>query len=691
MTYATKTETRSTLGHATVNPDGGKVGEWGTWTVTYVAGETPIASGGAIRVGLPDRWNQWWRNSSRRVQATEPDEPFYVSAFTDKPGVRLRCEVQEQRPFSGDVNDEYAKHARQDIAGRPSRYTWVVRITLEEGELRAGDAVEVRYGDRSQGGRGFTPPLWVGSPERVRVSVDPRGTGEVTLLPNEALPWLHAEPGDPAEVAVILPSNTVVGEPAEALIVALDAHQNPVWQPDLRVTVRVIEGDVALHPWSSDEPRSQTSSVPSDEAATSSHSLPGGAEPPNLGADSVEVTLDDVTRWGSVRLRFVPRAPGIIRLRGQSLDGRLYASSNPSQCTAEAPAQRLYWGDLHSHSHYSWDATGTEDDHFRYARDVAGLEVYGNADHGESVSDAEWEEMIALNARHYKPGTFVTLVGYENSFGAPYQHHNVFYRGERGALIHSKQMSLPEFWKQATPGELLTIPHHTAGFGRPGGGPRIDWAIKDDRFRKSVEIYSSHGLSESYAPDHPLSLDIVDFTFQGPGDPPSYVQDGWMTGQKMGVIASSDNHWSQPGKEGYGAMAVYAPSLTREAVFDAIARRQTYATTGSRILLEFAVNGVPMGGEVRLDAGAQVEVSGHIVGTGPLRFVEVLRGDLERQTWEVVHRQWFAGASAPRESSINWTDPAPPSQGLYYVRVRQRDFVHGRVAMAWSSPVWVEV
>ncbi|MGH2356026.1 MAG: hypothetical protein ACRDJN_30840, partial [Chloroflexota bacterium] len=70
--------------------------------------------------------------------------------------------------------------------------------------------------------------------------------------------------------------------------------------------------------------------------------------------------------------------------------------------------------------------------------------------------------------------------------------------------------------------------------------------------------------------------------------------------------------------------------------------------------------------------------------------VEVLRGDLDLQEWQVLYREWFPGASAPGEATVDWTDEAPPARCLYYLRVRQRDFVHGRVAMAWSSPVWVD-
>jgi hypothetical protein len=163
-----------------------------------------------------------------------------------------------------------------------------------------------------------------------------------------------------------------------------------------------------------------------------------------------------------------------------------------------------------------------------------------------------------------------------------------------------------------------------------------------------------------------------------------------MTGQRLSVIASSDNHWSQPGKDGFGIAAVYAPALTREAVFDALADRRTYGTTGARMLLDFAVDGVPMGGVCRLEPGRPARITARVVGSGPLRQVDVLRGDVERQEWRLAHRQWFAGGDAPLEVEVDWTDDSPPANGLYYLRVRQRDLVHGRVAMGWSSPVWVE-
>ena len=665
MTDRESTDGFSDLGLLTVRPSWGTIGEWGTWTVRYTAGARGVATGGAVQVELPRAWHQWLRNSSRAVQATRPNEPFYVSARAWREGVRVRCEVQEEQAQGEQVassgvpnaDAEFVKRARTDLAGLGRRYAWVLRVTVEEGRLALGDSIDVRYGDRSGGSRGFTPPLWATSPDYIRGAVDADASGRFVPLPPEALPLLSTIPGEPAELAVVVPSTTAVGEEAEALVVALDANLNPTFRHGMRVEVRVVEGDAALEAL--------------DGAGTEGE------------AGGVTVTLET-----SQRLRLTPRAAGAIRLRAQSADGRLYAHSNPSRAHSAVPAERLYWGDLHGHTQLSWDATGLTEDAFQYARDVSGLQVYGNADHGESLSEEDWGQVAAFNAKFYAPGRFVTLVGYENSQRFPFGHHNVFYRGAEGRLLHAQQAPLDVYLQDAVEGEALVIPHHMIALGSPAR-PNTDWALHDPRFHRVAEIYSGHGQSELHAEDHPLASDVVDFTLSGPAAAPSSLRDGWMRGHKFGVIASSDNHVARPGREGFGVMGIYAEELTREGVFDALQRRRTFGSTGCRVLLDFEVNGTPMGGEHRLREGEAVHLTGEITGSGALRFVEILRGDLETQEWRVARRWWWAGG-APVTFALDWTDPEPLARGLYYVRLRQRELVHGRVAMAWSSPVWVE-
>lgn len=650
----------SETGSLAISPNSGRAGTWGTWVVTYTVGTAGIATGGGLQVALPERWHQWWRNAARRVQSVDPTASFYVTAHTDRPGVNLRCEVLDASEA------EYVKTFRTNVGYPPgSRYSWTVAVTVTDGALQAGDTINVVYGDVSHGGRGFTPPLWTGSPERVRAAVDSEGEETLTLLPDSALPWLNCEPGPPVELLIVLDSRSVAGKEMRVRMVALDEFHNPVPTPETVVHLVVASGEAAIF--------------------------------------NNPVKLGDASTWGCREFAITPAKAGVLRLRGTSNDGRLFGLSNPSKVLAavdesdEETFDGLYWGDIHSHSQYSWDGTGTRDDHFRYARYASLLDIYSATDHNDrrSMSQPDWQLNVAYTAKWNAPGAFATILGYEASFGAPWGHHNVYYRGGEGPLHYHDEENPEEIWQRGArdnlAGEMITIPHHTGGFARPGGGVKHDWSIHDQRFRPSIEIYSSHGLSEEYAPDHPISMDVSDFTFNGPGDPGNYTVDAWLAGLKLGTIGSSDNHGAQPGKEGFGTMAVWVPELTREAVFDAIRNRRTYGSTGSRIYLEFTVNGEPMGGETTIAVGRPVVVHVEALGTGPLRWIHVLRADLDRPDdgFTVVHQEWFPGSSAPLDFALDWTDDSSPARAIYYVRVRQRDLVHGRVAQAWSSPVWV--
>jgi len=93
---------------------------------------------------------------------------------------------------------------------------------------------------------------------------------------------------------------------------------------------------------------------------------------------------------------------------------------------------KIYWGDLHSHTHYSFDGVGHNN--FEYARYTSGLDFYAMTDHsspegiGPNTPEV-WAECSALVDKYHDPGKFVTLHAYECSLGPPYGHHNVFFRG----------------------------------------------------------------------------------------------------------------------------------------------------------------------------------------------------------------------------------------------------------------------
>ena len=118
----------------------------------------------------------------------------------------------------------------------------------------------------------------------------------------------------------------------------------------------------------------------------------------------------------------------------------------------EAPAERIYWGDLHSHTRLSWDGVG--DGVFDYARYVSGLDFHAITDHSRSSEDGftrglgpeVWKEHGEAVDAHNESGKFVTLHAYEASFRAPYGHHNVYFRGAPGPLLSPERVTLPQLW-----------------------------------------------------------------------------------------------------------------------------------------------------------------------------------------------------------------------------------------------------
>ena len=110
---------------------------------------------------------------------------------------------------------------------------------------------------------------------------------------------------------------------------------------------------------------------------------------------------------------------------------------------------------------------------------------------------------------------------------------------------------------------------------------------------RSIEIFSDHRRSEDWATQ--------------------FLTNGY----RLGIMASTDNHAGNagfgvrraavtvgeegevferrsPAENGTALVAVYAPELTRKGIFQGMYHRRTYATTGTRIILDFELNGAPM-------------------------------------------------------------------------------------------------
>ena len=336
----------------------------------------------------------------------------------------------------------------------------------------------------------------------------------------------------------------------------------------------------------------------------------------------------------------------------------LAGRSNPSVKGEWVPGYNVYFGEIHTHTELS-DGIRSLDDAYRFARDVLGLDFAALADHFERgqasllhPASEKWALTREVAARFHAPGAFVTLLGYEWG-GRP--HINIYYRGDDGLCVPADdprgRNPAGLYTTLAQEGRtFIAIPHH------PKYLSPADWSITDGPAQRLVEIYSGWGSSED-------------------GSESAY-HESLARGLRMGIIAGTDNHIGRPGQgnrtfEGGGLACVLAPTLTREALFDALLARRCYGTTGARMLIDFRVNGSLMGGEVA--ARERQAISVRAIGEATIERVDIIRNG------EVVHTQ----TAAAENVTIDWVDPSPHG-GAYYARVTQCDGHRG-----WASPVWV--
>jgi hypothetical protein len=242
--------------------------------------------------------------------------------------------------------------------------------------------------------------------------------------------------------------------------------------------------------------------------------------------------------------------------------------------------------------------------------------------------------------------------------------------------------------------DVITIPHNTnisAGVSLVVWDPSPAGVAQQQRYQVAAEVYQHKGSSECYySPSE--GYGDTDCQFEYVNDkktavnlgPQSFVREGLGSGLgyaaqntaqgnplKLGIVGATDDHNGAPANVdeakyvghagrnddlpvkrlkdtfGFGSGAItgaWAEENTREAVFAAIKRRETFATSGPRLQVRFyqTTDGTacadPMFPKKILDAGAAVPMGGTI-GMSAL-----------------------GGASAPTFAIAVWPDAVP--QGL---------------------------
>ena len=325
-------------------------------------------------------------------------------------------------------------------------------------------------------------------------------------------------------------------------------------------------------------------------------------------------------------------------------------SSRPIENERPAEQKNLYWGDLHNHNSIgqikgslerTFDIAQSHLDFFAFTPqsqwpDMRQIPGGKNAQfvRGFDAVKANWGKIQQLTAEANRPGRFAAFLGYEVHYNSG--DFNIIYPGAEGALVH---LATIEQWQaHALETGAILIPHHPAYLPQWRGW---DWSRLDPRVSPIVEMMSEHGSAESDRGP----LRYIRHSMGGRYTK-STVQWLWTSGVEAGVIASPDDHLGYPGAYGQGLAAVYADSLDRASIMEALKARRTYAVSADRIALKFKVNGHWMGESIR--SGFSREISVQVRGEDGIDRVEVLKNN------RVIHRDHPVDR---QPNDLSWNKP----------------------------------
>jgi hypothetical protein len=387
---------------------------------------------------------------------------------------------------------------------------------------------------------------------------------------------------------------------------------------------------------------------------------------------------------------------------------KLIGTSNPIVWDEDISSQ-VYWGDTHIHTREFSDGMGTGTDAFHYAKNVVLHDFAALGDHLNQRSNtfmegrkeisypynkAIWESLIDLCCE-WTDKKFTAIPAYEWS-GRNYYVTNATKAKSPYESISDKVMLFPLESAKDAPlvdysskegcfqhqlydalrDEECTIISHTPISYVMG----TSWTEVDNAMEKVVEIYSSHGSSESMKGNY---RPLVNNKKKG-----SVI---WAlnNGFRFGFIGGGDDHYSHPGcpvrqykmknlvpilRYKPGIAAIFSDQLNSKNLIQSLNQRKCYATTGERMWLKIKIDSALMGQTIEVNKSPIIIVT--VCGTNKLESVELLKdGNVVAIRVPTNDRVKFA---------FEDIDLKKGDTAYFYARATQFDGERG-----WSSPIWV--
>ena len=317
----------------------------------------------------------------------------------------------------------------------------------------------------------------------------------------------------------------------------------------------------------------------------------------------------------------------------------------------------VYYGFLHNHSNVS-DGTGTDDNAYNYAKNVAKLDFFSTANHAGSIVAAEWILIKEAADKYNQDSVFTAFWGFEWSSNG---HVAVINTDDYPGISADPSGTFVQLcaWLNARNG--------VAFFNHPGRStsmqfegfatPPSDKFVGMELFNGSAD-YTMHYYNDGY--------------YRNDGNLNHFAEAN-SRGWRIGAAGSEDNHGGTWGTATPYRMAILANHLTRADLFAAMQARRFYSTLDKNLALSFKMGGAEMGSII--EGGLNnIQIQARDKDGEFFTKVMLFRNGFEIKTWEI------------NTSEVNLTLPVNTfNDDFFYIKVTQAD---GNEAV--SSPIYIK-
>jgi len=541
-----------------------------------------------------------------------------------------------------------------------------LRLNWDRVLFRARLPYGVRQGEPVEIEMTLIPPIWAGIDNTLSVWIIDCAS---KFKPDAPPP--QAEKDSRSECTL-----SVAAGPVERLSV----YSHPMPGPDGTVRTAVVPEDRFGNP--SEFSQSQTCEL----------AWPGSTKPLLLqGPEILQLPAPTETARAAVSVPLSSLTAQENIANGRREGDRRVVTGNPVW-PAAGDDLRAAFGEFHWHTGFSSDGQRTIREALRCARDALNMNFAAPGDH--NTQGADWAETVAALEEFNADDAFATFFGWENATGRG--HENYYFTDPDHPLVCGGSAGLTGGRPDEVADQLreihrnhdfFAVPHHTNSVAEtrdieddtPYWHP-YPWTAPEDYVRL-IEIMQQRGNQEK---------NVYDDAWRGwHQNYRASAQDALALGYKIGFVGGTDNHCGWPARafaecEGIGIhppksvilTGVWTPRVERQAVYESLKSRRTWAVWDTRALVYFTVNGTLGGDEIAVPSWT--ELTAHIR----------LSAEDALQTVELVCEGVVVWQSSFDEMDIEFDVPLGRVEQSthYYLRALQRDG-----GIIYASPVFVVV